>query len=317
MGQAKIKLLQNSTISTDTAFEEFISICKGKNLSPATIRNYNHQWIQFVKWFESDAVQHISQDTISAYVKYLQNKEMKVESINTALRNIKSILNYFYSQNYCQPVKISLLKTEVKIRDCYTFEELEIMLKKPSMKGISFPEFRTWAIVNFLVGTGCRARSLVNVRIQDLDFDNRLIKFTSTKNRMHQILPLPDSLQQVLKQYLKHRQGQPEDYLFPSESNSRLLESSVYHSIERYNHSRGIERAGVHLFRHSFAKNWILSGGNVFMLQKQLGHRSLVMTQRYANIFDTDLQGTGQFNLLERLKTDRERVTMNKPVRSR
>lgn len=301
----------SNTISTDAAFNEFEGVCKSKNLSPSTIRNYNFQWRQFTKWFESDVVSSITQDTITTYVKYLQNKAIEVESINTALRHMRAIVNFYHYQAYCQPIKITLLKTEQKVKDCYTLEELAILLKKPDVKGTSFPEFRTWAAINFLVGTGCRARSLVNVKIQDVDFDNGLVTLTATKNKKQQILPMAESLQQVLKHYLKQRQGVAGDYLFSSESNTRLLESSVYHDIEKYNHSRGVEKVGVHRVRHTFAKNWVLTGGNVFMLQKQLGHSSLIMSQKYANIYDTDLQGTGQFNLLEKMNVSKERITMN------
>lgn len=310
---ARISMMkQSNSVTMDTGFDEFIQQCRTKNLSEKTIKNYSQQWKYFVQWFDSDRVCDISKDAITAYIQYMQRKEIAVESINTALRHIRAVVNYFNTESYCQPIKIQLLKVEQKIKDCYTVEELSILLKKPDIPKCGFTEFRTWTIINFLTGTGIRVKSLVNIKIQDLDFVNGLVTITTTKNKRPQLLPLPDSLQTVLRAYLKHRGGQPQDFLFPSENNTRLLETSVYHDVERFNQSRGVDKKGLHLFRHTFGKQWVLNGGDVFRLQKQLGHSTLTMSQKYANIWDSDLKSSTQFNLLETLQTATERITMLK-----
>jgi len=60
--------------------------------------------------------------------------------------------------------------------------------------------------------------------------------------------------------------------------------------IARYNRKRGVEKTSLHMFRHTFAKKWILNGGDIFRLQKLLGHSSLEMVRKYVNMFADDLR---------------------------
>jgi integrase/recombinase XerD len=62
-------------------------------------------------------------------------------------------------------------------------------------------------------------------------------------------------------------------------------------------------RLSCHTFRHTFAKNWIMSGGDIFSLQKILGHAKLEMTKRYADLFMSAIQEQNdKFNPLNSIK---------------
>jgi integrase/recombinase XerD len=50
----------------------------------------------------------------------------------------------------------------------------------------------------------------------------------------------------------------------------------------------------IHAMRHTFAVNYLRKGGSVFHLQKMLGHSTLEMTRRYANLMTEDLQAIHQ-----------------------
>jgi integrase/recombinase XerD len=61
-------------------------------------------------------------------------------------------------------------------------------------------------------------------------------------------------------------------------------------AIGKYNQKRGVNKTSVHLFRHTFAKNWITNGGDIFRLQKILGHSSIEMVKEYVEMFSDDLK---------------------------
>ena len=74
--------------------------------------------------------------------------------------------------------------------------------------------------------------------------------------------------------------------------------------LYNYNKSRGVQTTGVHRYRHTFAKQWILNGGNVVTLSRILGHSNLSITQNYINLLVTDLaKQVEEINLLDKFSS--------------
>ena len=72
-----------------------------------------------------------------------------------------------------------------------------------------------------------------------------------------------------------------------------------------YNKRRGVEKTGLHRYRHTFAKKWILMGGNVVTLQKILGHSSLEITQNYLNLLVCDIRNeVEEFSIIKEFKRE-------------
>jgi integrase/recombinase XerD len=90
-----------------------------------------------------------------------------------------------------------------------------------------------------------------------------------------------------------------------------LKSSSLNSAIRNYNLSRGVKKTSVHSFRHTFAKKWILNGGDAFRLQKILGHSSMKMVREYVNMYDEDLKKDfNTFNPLEEFNDSGEYINM-------
>ena len=70
--------------------------------------------------------------------------------------------------------------------------------------------------------------------------------------------------------------------------------------LYEYNKRRGVSTTGIHRYRHTFAKQWILNGGNVVSLSKLLGHSNLDITQNYINFLVSDVaKQVDEFNVLD------------------
>lgn len=72
-----------------------------------------------------------------------------------------------------------------------------------------------------------------------------------------------------------------------------------------------MEKTSIHLYRHTFAKKWILAGGDIFRLQKILGHSSLDVVKEYVEMFTNDLQKDfDKFNALEQIHRKGEKIKL-------
>ena len=101
---------------------------------------------------------------------------------------------------------------------------------------------------------------------------------------------MSSSLNAALSLYLKVWDWEPDNYLFPGIHNEQIQPHTLELAIRKYNLSRGVTKTSTHLFRHTFAKNYILAGGGMIQLQAILGHSTMDMTRKYINLYGNDIQ---------------------------
>ena len=292
-------------------YEEYIKDLTIRDCSPSTLVNYRTTMNEFSKFFpKNNYIDTVTRKTIEDYVCYLrENTAMSNVSISMWLQRLKALFNYFHRNGYMEAIVFPIIRYEKKIKETYTDEELVLLLKKPKLELCNFTEYRNWVMINYLLSTGNRRGTLINIKISDVDFDGGFIKLSTTKNKKQQYIPLSVTLSKVLKEYLKHRGGKPDDYLFCDAYSGKLHTDNLRMSLNRYHKRRGIEKTSIHLYRHTFAKKWIMAGGDIFRLQKILGHSSLDVVKEYVEMFSDDLQKDfDKFNALEQIQRKGDKI---------
>ena len=309
-----IKMSRNFTI--DESFEIFKTECLTRGLSSETIRWYN-ETIKFFSNFHNinNSVDSLDEKLISDYIIFCFNKGNKKSTINNRLIAIKSFLNWLYKTNKIkEKVDINLIKDNRVVKDTYTQDELEKLLRKPDIYSCDFTEYRDWVISNLFLSVACRVATLVNIKIKDLDLKNCELLYTHTKNCRQQIIPLTKYMTSILKEYLTYRKGSKDDFLFCNRYSQPLTKNALRISLNKYNKRRGVNRTGRHIYRNTFAKIWILNGGDAFRLQKLLGHSTMEMTKRYIEMYSDDLKvDMENFNPINTvIKNKKLRIKMKK-----
>ena len=291
--------------------EEYLLDCKARNLREGTLKHYSDTMKQLYKYIPEDTpIEEMNANAFKSFVVDIgKRKDINSQSLNTYARDLKTIMYFFMRQDYIPTVKLNIPKVDKTPIETYTDSDLQKLLKKPNLKQCTFTEYKMWVMTNFLLSTGVRQKSLLNIKIQDLDFDSELINITHTKNRKALIIPMNSDIKKILQEYLKHRSGEKDDYLFCNIYGKQLAKSTMVHSLMEYNHGRGVERTGTHRYRHTFAKKWVLMNGNVVTLQKVLGHGSLQMTQNYINLLVSDMKkDIEEFNILREFKRENIKI---------
>lgn len=267
--------LKDATITE--MYERFISRKNAINLSKESLKYYENCFKYFVNYFGRNGITcTITKDVYFDYMRHLRETRPDISpvTVNSYLRGIRAILYFGMQEGFIHQFKVPLAKQEKRIKETYSDLELVNLLEKPNIKTCVFTEYRNWVVINYLLATGNRLSSMINVRIQDIDFENSIIYICKTKNRQQQVIPLSVTLAMVLKEYLEYRGGKPEDFLFCDTCGNSISKYSMQSAIQGYNRKRGVTKTSIHVFRHTFAKKWILNGGDIFRLQKILGHES-------------------------------------------
>lgn len=238
----------------------------------------------------------------------MRQSELAHNSICSYLRVFRTFLNWARKAGYTE-LEMANYKDKETVKETYTDAELMLLLQKPA-RNCDFCEYRNWVIINFLVNCGCRAGTIRNIQNRDVDFERKQVIFRHTKTGKIQTIPLCSMLVSILSDYAAMRGGEPSDYLFCSVYGTMLSENALKLAIADYNHKRGVLKTSIHMFRHTFARKYLMDcGGDAFTLQHLLGHSTLQMTKHYCAIFDSDIAGNYDLRSpLAQLCKPRERI---------
>lgn len=292
------------------AFDEFATEKEAKNLSPATLRNYYQSyemWYKFNGFDEETTTDAIKTTHIYKWVNTLKLNGVKPTSINHYLRDLRAFLYWMMDsdrQYINPPFKITLVEGQEEQMKMFTDDELSALLEKPR-KSDSFTTWRMWAIVNWVLGTGNRASTICDVKLSDINYSKKEIALGHTKNKKAQIIPLSSSLETVIKEYIRmwRKDADVNAWLFPNIGEEKLSTNALRHSFQKYCKDREVEKTNIHGLRHNFAKGWVRNNGNMFALQKILGHSSLDMTRKYVRMFAEDIkEDFDKFSPLDTIK---------------
>jgi site-specific recombinase XerD len=188
-------------------------------------------------------------------------------------------LRFFFNQviRFPDPVQgLSKQKEEQKLPRVLSRNEAEAMIVS-----VRNPKHRL--ILCLAYGCGFRVSELAHLRLEDVDFDRKLIRVRNGKGAKDRLVMLPTSLEKPVREYLDfHR---PSVYLFESlpgrAQSKRSLQMVFSNACVRAGTSPA---GGIHSLRHSFATHLLEAGTDIRCIQVLLGHSSCKTTERYTHV---------------------------------
>lgn len=130
----------NQDVRIKAVFAEYEKRNIIRNLSEATLNHHRGYFNVFMKFIEDDSflITDLTKTVIDDFIIYQKQKGIKGISINTSLRSIRAFVNYCIEMDHIQPMKLPMVKQEESLKEVYTREDLERLLKKPNLKTSSF-----------------------------------------------------------------------------------------------------------------------------------------------------------------------------------
>lgn len=289
---------RSDRINWDEALQQFLDSLKMRGLSFHT-RRWHRENLQAV--FKS--LVHLNFATAPSLItdKMLQEVVLKMvdaglsnTTINHRVRSLKQFYQYLVVESIvpANPAeKIDRRKAPVNLIETFTEEQLAKLLAVPDKT--RFVGLRDYAMMLLLLDTGVRLSELVGIKLVDLKLSENEIVITEGKGgKQRRVFVSPKTKEMILK-YIRVRGDIPGNpYLLVSNENLPMKRRNVQERLSIYGQAVNLEgvRVSPHTFRHTFAKLYIMRGGDPFSLQALLGHSTLEMVRHYVNLWGSDLQ---------------------------
>lgn len=301
--------------SLDNLIDNYLQCCTAEGKSKKTIEWYEANLGRFSRFLKRECpdstISDIGPAEARRFILHLQNdvrrwetnpfisdtKGLSPHTIQGYARAIKAFWSWLLDEGYIPENFMARLKcprVPHKIIPTFSAEQIQRLLG--ALDPGTLTGFRNYAIILLFLDTGIRLSELVNLRLEDIDFGQSCLLVTGKGNK-ERVVPFGSQVRRALRRYLSTVRPEPEypqvSQFFLSRQGFPLKPNMVRSMISRAGRRANVSgvRCSPHTFRHTFAKQYLLNGGDVFSLQRILGHTSLEVVKLYVNLTSLDLSG--------------------------
>lgn len=270
---------------------DFISYISKKNYSINTYTSYINDLYYFYIFIKKD-LKKVTFEDVKDYLEHLNLKKEKPSSVRRKISSLKSFYKFLYKNNYMDKkdyplTKVAYPKMDKKLpKFIYYNDLLEIINESTKDKdGV-----RDRLIIEMLYATGVRVSELINIKINDIDFNNRRIIVLGKGNK-ERIVYYGEYAEEVLKEYMKTHERKNHNYLFVNSKGGQLTDRGVRYIIDNIMSKLSVKtHVTPHVLRHTFATDMLNNGCDIKVVQELLGHSSLKATEIYTHVTNEHLK---------------------------
>jgi len=315
---------QNSSgsITLQQAISGFLQAKEAEALRPRTIESYRHELERWAQQLGTPLASQVTAQDVRAYLVYLRtdykprrfNGQTNPLSPKTLRNAYITLASYFHWLNVefgiANPMtQIPAPKYQVVETEPFTQREVETLLQACQFKREAETRdrcrfvqhrptaLRDRAIVLVLLDTGLRASELCALDLGDLDQRTGKVVVKAgdeggAKGGKGRLVYLGKAARRAVWRYVVTREdgNDPLAPLFTVRFGRRMNKNALLQLIQGLGAAAQVKDCYPHRFRHTFAITYLRSGGDIFTLQKLLGHSSLDMVKHYAKVAQIDVE---------------------------
>lgn len=279
--------------------DKFIEYLKyQKNYSSYTCINYYEDLKEYSEFLN---IEHLKYNEMTYklclnYLSYLNEKNASKSTISRKLSSLRTFYKYLVEENIIKNnpfLLVSSPKKEKKIPKFINYNNLDEIFEIPNLDTPYGQRERV--ILEVLYGSGVRVSELVNIKIKDIDFNEKSILIFG-KGSKERIVYFGEYAKEMIKLYMddgrcKLLDGMNSEYLIVGKNKSKLTTRRIQQIIDDI-----IKRSSIklnitpHMFRHTFATHLLDNGCDLLVVQELLGHESLASTEIYTHVSNEHLR---------------------------
>lgn len=238
-----------------------------RNFSVSTVKSYINALQRFLEFSKNLP---LNEGLVKDYVQ----REIKLKNPSSVSHEIFAI-SFFFKNVLRQNIYVPRPKRNKTIPSILTREEVKDLLNNSS-------NLKHRLILKLLYGCGLRVSEVLNLKKEDILFNENLIKISLSKGKKDRFVKLPDSLFSELKNYVSLLNSQ---ILFESTRGGKLTAATIQKIVKNSTKKAGIQKnIHPHTLRHSFATHLLEAGTDLRIIQKLLGHSDIKTTQIYLQV---------------------------------
>ena len=278
--------------------ETFLMDRKVQNMSKGTLYFYKAKLKLFQEYCQQIVVNHITQLTpniVRNYLIYLEGQGHNPGGVHACYRVVKTFLYWWEKEvepeDWKNPIrKVKAPKIAIEPLEPVSIAQIEKLLEVCSSN--EFHNLRDKALLFFLLDTGARASETCAINLADIDLRSGSILIRSGKGRKPRIVFLGKKSRKALRSYLRmwSLKDTGEKPLWITHKGTRLTYWGLNEVVRRRAKEAGIDKPHLHDFRRAFALNFLRNGGDIYSLQKLMGHADLQVLQRYLAQTEEDIK---------------------------
>lgn len=267
------------SLDISTAKDLFFNCLKIKNVSEDTIKYYKNIFYRlddFMLRHEIKETSQINDDMLRKLINEGLQQNLSACYINKLIAACKYIINLLSKANYIDPVlfKVEKLKEVENRIDDLSNDEINLLLRE-----ISNMNLKNQLVVLLLLATGVRRTELVNIKLENIDFEKNCIILDFTKTKNIRTCFFTNEISLLLKKYIK--EYKPKLYLFEASPGIHLKPARISKILEKIKVCLNFDKLSAHQFRHTFGTIIYNSSMDIELTRELLGHSNYNMTRRY------------------------------------
>jgi site-specific recombinase XerD len=291
-------------MQTKKAHKEFIKHLKNQGRSPATISSYDRHiqdLIDFLKELKREHVHRVTKNDLCRFITYLQKKGYTKKSIAAKAITAKTFFKFLEINEYITSNPATVLES---IKQKQQDKEPRILstIEYRALRDVASEDPRNYSIIELLLQTGIKIGELTRIKLSDVTFKKgktaSMIAIRNTKDKVERTIPLNNSAEKSIKDYLRIRPNTKEKILFVTKNGHPVLIRNVRVFIKRYYKKAGITDARVHDLRHTFCAHHLKKGTSLLVVAKMAGHKKLATTEKYLSLIEKETDDQIEKNAL-------------------